>query len=254
MLGGSILSGDLRAARFELTAPVTRLRRTRLRHRGPWATVVARDVLGLRRAPGGAVLGALTLVVAGAGLGWAVGSAAAPALAGLVAGLLAHAGASAFSEGMRQQADNLTAPALLGLGRRTEAVGHAVPVAVTTALLAGGPLTAVALSSGADLGAIAVTVVVVTVALVGSVATASFRGPMPRSPFAGSGVPTSLIGWQAFPALLAATAAAVTTRGLAGHDAGAALVAAVPGVFAAVGLVVLADILAGRLARSHRDA
>ncbi len=253
-LGGSILSGDLRAARFELVAPVTRLRRARLRHHGPTATVVARDLLGIRRAPAGVVVGGAALGIAGAALGWAVAAPGAPVVAALLAGLLAHLGASAFGEGMRQQADNLTAPAMLGISRRRESVAHAVPVAVGALLVGGGPLVAVAVLTSDAWATGVAAALLLTVLLVGSVATAAFRGPMPRSPFAGSGVPSTLIGWYAFPSLLAATAALALRQGLVGAPPSDPWVAALPGLSFAVALLVLSDVLAERMAKAHRDA
>ena len=112
-VGGAVLAGDLRAARLEVGTPVTRARRTRLRSRGPSATMVRRDLLGLRRSPGSAATG---LVLTGAAA-YALVHASGPgtpsviALAGLV---LAYLGVSAWSEGLRLQGDNAGTPPLLG--------------------------------------------------------------------------------------------------------------------------------------------
>ena len=54
-----MLAGDLRAARLEAATPVRRGRELRLRSHGRLLTVVARDLLGLRRQPGLLLSGAL---------------------------------------------------------------------------------------------------------------------------------------------------------------------------------------------------
>lgn len=249
-LGGSILSGDLRAARFELTAPVTHARLVRLKPRGPVGTVVARDVLGLRRAPVITVVSIVTLAVALGLLGWTVAAPAVPMVVGFLAGALAHLGASGLAEGMRQQADNLGSPALLGVRWRREASAHGVVVAV--AVLAGGILVlvpAAVLTGGSPVRALLATLIVTT-ALLGSVGMASFRGPMPRSPFAGSGVPTALVGWYSFPSLAGSFVIGTAANALA--ERVDLLFAALPGAVSALALVWVADRLGARLERAHR--
>ena len=66
-LGGAVLAGDLRAARLEAATPVHRGRGLRLRSRGRLGTVVARDLIGLRRQPGLLLSGALLAAPGAAG-------------------------------------------------------------------------------------------------------------------------------------------------------------------------------------------
>jgi len=124
-VGGAVLAGDLRAARLEVGTPVTRARRRRLRGRRPLSTMVARDVLGLRRAPGTAVTGLVLTGAAAYGLvrASAPGTPSVIALGGVA---LAYLGVSTWSEGLRLQGDNAGTPPLLGLAPADEALAHLV--------------------------------------------------------------------------------------------------------------------------------
>jgi hypothetical protein len=199
-VGGAVLAGDLRAARLEVGTPVTRARRRRLRGRGPVATMVARDALGLRRAPGSAVAG-LVLVVAAA-LVLVQGSApATPSIVALVGLGLAYLGVSLWSEGLRLQGDNAGTPPLLGMAPADEAWAHLVVPAV------GYVVTVVVVGAvGAVVGTVPLVGVAWAVLLGGLVVAAqvmaAFRGLPPVNLFSpGTGVATTVL-WYAVPLLV----------------------------------------------------
>ncbi len=199
-VGGAVLAGDLRAARLEVGTPVTRARRTRLRSRGPSATMVRRDLLGLRRSPGSAATG---LVLTGAAA-YALVHASGPgtpsviALAGLVLGYL---GVSAWAEGLRLQGDNAGTPPLLGIAPLDEALAHLVVPGVGylgTVVVVGGASVALGHATLVGVG----WAVVLAGLLVAAQAMAAFRGLPPVNLFSpGSGVVTTVL-WYSVPLLV----------------------------------------------------
>lgn len=137
LFAGALHLGDLRMAQLEVATPVSRGRDLRLRRRGPVATVVARDWLGLRRQP--------FLLLTGAGLatlGWvALGytmTEGSPWPLTVLALMLAHLGCHRTGDGLRLFGDIRAAPVLLGMAPLRQAVAHSVvPGALT--LVAGLP-------------------------------------------------------------------------------------------------------------------
>ncbi len=203
-LGGAVLAGDPRALRLEAASPVRRGRGIRLRSRGPKGTVVARDLLGLRRQPL-LVVGGLALVAPGtAGLAWASTSAGVPLVVATVAVVLTHLGASLWGEGIRLFGDTLGAPRLLGGSLRGEAAAHsAVPVALT--LAAGTPVAAATcLALDTPLLAGTVAVIVVTAVTTGCQWVGGFRVQLPAVAALPEAGPAVLLLWWAWPVVLAA--------------------------------------------------
>ena len=125
-LGGAVLAGDLRAARLETATPVRRGRRVRLRSRGRHLTVVARDLIGLRRQPGQLVSGVLLAVPGAAGLAWALSDPEVPVAFGVLAMAATYLGVGVWAEGLRLLGDTLGTPRLSGLEVDTEATAHTV--------------------------------------------------------------------------------------------------------------------------------
>ncbi len=228
-VGGAVLAGDLRAARLDVAAPTTRSRGVRLRAHGPLTVVVARDVLGLRRAPG-AVLTGLVLSAGGC---WALAHATTPGVPNIVALVGtwgAYLGYGAWSEGLRLQGDNAGTAPLIGLPFRVEAAAHLVaPSALfaAVAVVAGG---VVALTSAAGVAALwwplALTGVVA-----GTHVMAAFRGLPPIRLFGPGGLVTMAL-WYAQPAVVAMVTGVVATSTLTGAGAGAALLVVVLAVAA----------------------
>lgn len=201
MVGG-VQAGDLRAVRLEAARPVTRARTRRLRHRGPVLTLVARDVLGLRRAPGAAVVGLVLSAAAAWALGATLSTDAVPPLVAFVAALVSHMGFSGLSEGLRLEADTMGTPALFGSPPVRAAATHLlVPgvlhLAVTTVV---GCVAAVV--AGADVGAALPWLVMTTVVLAGGNLLAAYRGRPPTGPF--NAVPSAqgVLLWFAMPLIL----------------------------------------------------
>lgn len=201
MVGG-VQAGDLRAVRLEAARPVTRARTSRLRHRGPVMTLVARDVLGLRRAPGAAVVGLALSTTAAWALGATLSSDAVPPLVAFVAALVSHVGFSALSEGLRLEADTMGTPALFGSPPVRAAATHLlVPgglhLALTTVV---GSIAGVV--SGASVGAVLPWLVMTTLVLAGGTLLAAYRGRPPTSRF--NAVPSAqgVLLWFAMPLIL----------------------------------------------------
>ena len=220
-IGGGVLAGDLRAVRLDVAAPSTRARSTRLRARGPVSTLVARDVLGLRRAPGSLVTGLVLCVVAAYGLVH-VTTRGVPSIIALGAMLLAYLGVGQWAEGLRLQGDNTGTPPLIGLPARTEALAHlVVPGAlyVVVALVVGGVTVATGAGSLLGIG----WAVVMVVLLLAAQLMAAFRGLPPAAVFApGRGVGTTAL-WYAIPLLVpaivgTAATAMLTSRTLASQS------------------------------------
>jgi hypothetical protein len=199
-MGGAVLAGDLRAARLDVVAPGTRLRRSRLRARGPVAVVAGRDLLGLRRTPGTLVAGA----VLSAGGCWSLAHATVrgvPSFIAFVGVIACYLGFGAWAEGLRLQGDNAGTPPLLGLRFGHEALAHlVVPTALfaATGLVVGG---VVAATSAA--GAAALLWPPATVALLaGAHLMAAFRGLPPVALFSPGSAVVSVAFWYARPLLL----------------------------------------------------
>lgn len=199
---GGVQAGDLRAVRLEAARPIVRGRDLRLRPRGPIMTLVARDVLGLRRSPGAGVVGLLLCAAAGAALGATLGSSAVPPLVGFIAGLVSHLGFGALSEGLRLEADTVGTPALFGTPPVRAAAAHLLLPGtvhlVTTVLV--GCITGVA--AGADLGAVLPWLVMTTLFLAGASLLAAYRGRPPSSPFNPVPNPQVVAIWYSFPLIL----------------------------------------------------
>ncbi len=200
-MGGAVLAGDLRAARLDVAAPGTRLRRTRLRARGRITVVAERDLLGLRRSPGSFVVG---LVLSAAGC-WALAHSTMPGVPSIVAfaGVLAaYLGYGAWSEGMRLQGDNAGTPALIGLPFGEEALAHLISPSALFAAVAviTGPVVATTTTAGV---AAFIWPVAMTALLAGTHLMAAFRGLPPVTLFSPGSAVVSVGFWYSRPLLLA---------------------------------------------------
>ncbi|WP_406829305.1 hypothetical protein ABEG17_09885 [Pedococcus sp. KACC 23699] len=200
-MGGAVLAGDLRAARLDVAAPGTRLRRTRLRARGRITVVAERDLLGLRRSPGSFVVG-LVLSVAGC---WALAHSTTPGVPSIVAfaGVLAaYLGYGAWSEGMRLQGDNAGTPALIGLPFGEEALAHLISPSALFAAVAVITGAVVATTTTAGVAAF-FWPVAMTALLAGTHLMAAFRGLPPVTLFSPGSAVVSVGFWYSRPLLLA---------------------------------------------------
>ncbi len=200
-MGGAVLAGDLRAARLDVAAPGTRLRRTRLRARGRITVVAERDLLGLRRSPGSFVVG---LVLSAAGC-WALAHSTTPGVPSIVAfaGVLAaYLGYGAWSEGMRLQGDNAGTPALIGLPFGEEALAHLISPSALFAAVA--VITGAVVATTTTAGVAAYFWPVATTALLaGTHLMAAFRGLPPVTLFSPGSAVVSVGFWYSRPLLLA---------------------------------------------------
>jgi hypothetical protein len=194
-IAGSALAGNLRTARLALARPVRHARSARLRPGRPFAVVVRRDILGLRRQPSGFVAGLGLTLLGGAVVAWGALEPAAPGIAVTIGLIPLYLGFGAWAEGLRMQADNAGTPSLLGVGALTEAAAHlVVPVVLTLVSLAG---CVAALSSVATPSPVGVLILVVTLALlVAGHLMAAFRGAP-----TGFGGPQMLVFWYLQPVL-----------------------------------------------------
>lgn len=204
-LHGAVLAGDLRAARLEVATPVTRARNARLRPGRPLATVIRRDVLGLRRAPGSLAVG-LALIGAGAAvLGWRVVQPNVPWALVPLGALAAYLGFGGLSGGLRYHGDTAGTPPLSGLDFRTEALAHLIAPAGLHAAVACTAVGAVGLTGDGPLwGALARAgaVGLLTTGLVaGGSLMAAFRGSPPTRAFIPESGPTTMLMWYARPAV-----------------------------------------------------
>ena len=198
---GGIHAGDLRAVRLEAARPVTRGRTLRLGRRGPVATLVARDVLGLRRSPAAALVGLGLSVLGGVTLGATLGSGAVPPLVGFVAAIVSYVGFGALAEGLRLEADTVGTPALFGTPPVRAAATHLIVpgrahlVATTVA----GSLTGTAV--GAAVGDVLPWCVMTTVILAGGSLLAAYRGRPPTT-FSAVPSPQTVAIWYSTPLVL----------------------------------------------------
>jgi hypothetical protein len=213
-LGGAVLAGDLRAARLEAATPVRRGRGLRLRSRGPLLTVVARDLLGLRRQPGLLLSGALLAAPGAAGVAWSLSDPEVPVAFAVVAMAALYLGVGVWAEGLRLLGDTFGTPRLSGLGLVTEATAHTV---LPAALLLGVSLpvgAAVRLFvPGATLG---VAVVLLWVLAAGALAlgaqwVAAFRGRPPFLAFIPDVGPVVMTLWFARSLVLCALVGGLLT-------------------------------------------
>jgi len=213
-LGGAMLSGDLRAARLEVAAPVTRARGARLRSQGRWRTVVARDVLGARRAPASPVAGAVLLVAGTALAAVCLVTPALPGLAAILAAGLLHGGFAGWAEGMRLQADNSGTPALLGLPPRAEALAHCVLPGAAYLVVAAVVGTGVALGTGHAPGGVVGWLALMGLLLVGTGQASTFR--VTPAIFV-SPDPRGRLAWQTVPFAVTTLAGGLLTARIAVH-------------------------------------
>jgi hypothetical protein len=242
-LGGGVLAGDLRAIRLEVAAPVTRGRRTRLRAGGPWATVVRRDVLGLRRSPGTLLAGAVVAGLGAAGVTWSLGDRAAPAALSWLAVAACYLGFGWWAEGLRLQGDNGGTTPLLGVWGRREALAHLVTPMALFVLVSGvvalgigtlrstptpGTAAVVALTAG-GLGP-AGWLVVLGLGVAGAQLLAAFRGQPPALAFTPESGPMILALWYGIPFLVSVLGGGAATAALAS----AGTRAVVPGAIGAL--------------------
>ena len=178
-----MLAGDLRAARLETATPVRRGRRLRLRSHGRHLTVVARDLLGLRRQPGLIVSGLLLAAPGAAGVAWSLSDPEVPAALAVVSVAATYLGVGVWAEGLRLLGDTLGTPQLSGLGLGAEAGAHtalpaslfvvvAVPLSLVVRALVPGSATGV--------GEVVAWVVVVGAFILGAQWVTAFRS---RPPF-----------------------------------------------------------------------
>lgn len=213
-LGGAVLAGDLRAARLEIAAPVTRARHLRLRPGGPVRTVARRDLLGLRRQPGAFSAGVVVTTVGCAGVAWSLGDAAVPPFFTCLATLACHLGVGQWSEGLRQHADGLGAPSLSGLTPAREALAHTLaPLALLAATwLAAAGLVLAAVTPYGLLEVAAQALAWLPGMLVAFGATqwlVAFRGAPPVGAFLPESGPTTMLLWQLRPSLAAVALGAI---------------------------------------------
>lgn len=201
-LGGAVLAGDPRAMRLEAASPVRRGRSLRLRSRGRERTLLARDVLGMRRQPL-LLVGGLALVVPGSALAaWSLAGWSAP-VAGLVVGvLLAQLGSGLWCEGLRLLGDTLGAPRLLGGSVDQEALAHsALPVGLSVLAGAVGAVPVTLVAGGSLLGA-ALVVLVLALTTTAAQWVAAFRVGPPTLTLVPEAGPPLLVLWWAWPLLL----------------------------------------------------
>ena len=213
-VGGAVLAGDLRAARLDVAAPTTRGRTIRLRGRGPIRTVVSRDWLGLRRAPGRGVAGLVLTAAAAYGLVHA--AAGTPSLVTVLSLLLAYFGLGAWSEGLRLHGDNAGTPPLLGLSPMLEARAHLVVPGVLYALTVSGVGLVTLVRDHVSPAALLWALALGSLVMAGQV-MAAFRGLPPMGVFSPRGGMSVMVLWQSIPLLVpiicgTAATAAFTSR------------------------------------------
>lgn len=213
-MGGAVLLGDLRALRLEVAAPTTRARHRRLKPGRSWTVIPRRDLLGLVRAPGSAVVAAAVTALGAATLAWALLYPAVPVIVALAGGLVLHLGFSAAAEGLRLQGDNAGTPPLLGFSFRAEATGHlALPLlvsggtALVTAAVVGWSREA---STAYILGTAGWMTLMVAMAA-GTTMASAFRGSAPVQAFMPESGPMMMAFWMSRQALVAALALGLTT-------------------------------------------
>ncbi len=250
-LGGAVLLADVRALRLELSAPVTRGRSLRLRSGRPTVVVARRDLLGLRRMPGGLVSGAALTALGGAVVGWASSDTTVPPLFPCLGLAACYLGYGAWAEGLRLQGDNAGTPPLIGLDTRHEARAHLVVPTALFVVVAGvvGLLVATAghgegWAAGIRAGLWSLPLAAV---LAGCHLLAAFRGIPPQG-LSGMRSPWLLAGWIGLPMIIAAVVGGLLTAAVAGGT----LTPWVFGIGAGWSLVIIGLSRARALAEAHR--
>ena len=235
-LGGAVLAGDLRAARLEAATPVHRGRGLRLRSHGRLLTVVARDLLGLRRQPGLLLSGVLLAAPGAAGVAWSLSDPEVPVALAVVAVAALYLGVGVWAEGLRLLGDTLGTPRLSGLGQETEAGAHTVLPAslfVLVSLPLALAVRALVPGSTVGVGSLLLWVLGVGALVLGAQWVAAFRGRPPFLAFLPDVGPMVMTLWFARSLVLCAVVGGLLTA-RAAHD----VVLGSPGVtlLAAVGL------------------
>jgi hypothetical protein len=194
-IAGSALAGNLRTARLALARPIRHARGARLRPGRPFAVMVRRDLLGLRRQPSGFVAGLGLTLLGGAIVAWGAIEPAAPGIAVTIGLVPLYLGFGAWAEGLRLQADNVGTPSLLGTAALEEAGAHlVVPLVLTVLSLAA---CVAVLTPVASISLTGVVILVATVMLlVAGHLMAAFRGA-PKA----FGGPQMLVFWYLQPVL-----------------------------------------------------
>jgi hypothetical protein len=213
-LGGAVLAGDLRAARLEAATPVHRGRGLRLRSHGRLGTVVARDLIGLRRQPGLLLSGALLAAPGAAGVAWSLSDPQVPVAIGVVAVAALYLGVGVWAEGLRLLGDTLGTPRLSGLGLATEAAAHTVLPAAFLLVLALPLGVAVSMSvpaSSIGLPEVVAWVVGVSALALGAQWVAAFRGRPPFLAFLPDVGPMVMTLWFARSLVLCALVGGLLT-------------------------------------------
>lgn len=219
-LGGAVLAGDLRAARLEAATPVRRGRGLRLRSRGPILTVVARDLLGLRRQPGLLLSGTLLAAPGAAGVAWSLSDPEVPMAFAVVAVAALYLGVGVWAEGLRLLGDTFGTPGLSGLGLGAEAAAHTVlPASLFVA--AGLPLALVVRvlvpGSAVAVGGVLLWMVGVGALVLAAQWVTAFRGRPPFLAFIPDVGPVIMTLWFARSLALCAVAGGLLTA-RAAHD------------------------------------
>lgn len=185
-LYGAVLAGDPRAARLEVSHPIRRGRGLRLRPGGPLAAYLRRDVLGLRRQPGVALVAALLAAIGATVTTLTVLDPTTPVVLTALGVAFCHLAIGQWSQGLRFASDGLSAPALLGGSVVRRALGHSIVPAVAFALVALPVAAAWSLALGATvprgLLVAALTLALVPM-LVGGHWWSAFRVPHPDAAF-----------------------------------------------------------------------
>ena len=213
-LGGAVLAGDLRAARLEAATPVHRGRGLRLRSRGRILTVVARDLLGLRRQPGLLLSGALLAAPGAAGVAWSLSDPEVPVALAVVAVAALYLGVGVWAEGLRLLGDTLGTPRLSGLGLGPEAGAHTVLPASLFALVSlplGLAVRALVPASAVGVGSLVLWVVGVGALVLTAQWVAAFRGRPPFLAFLPDVGPMVMTLWFARSLVLCAVVGGVLT-------------------------------------------
>lgn len=208
-MGGAVLLADLRAIRLEVAAPVTRGRDRRLRPGRSWTVIPRRDLLGMARQPGMALLAAAVTALGSAALTWGLLNPAVPVIVAVAGGFILHLGFATAAEGLRLQGDNAGTPSLLGLSARAQAIGHlGAPLLVSgAAAMLASALTALGVGAGAAATLSAAGWIMLMVLVVsGSSMAAAFRGSAPLSALLPEAGPVALVLWVSRQALVAAAA------------------------------------------------
>jgi len=220
-LGGAVLAGDLRAARLETAVPVRRGRRLRLRSRGRHLTVVARDLIGVRRQPGLLLSGVLLTVPGAAGTAWSLSDPEVPPAFAVLAVAATYLGVGVWAEGLRLLGDTLGTPRLSGLSVHGEAAAHTVlPAALllVVALPVGLGVHAAVAASTLGAAAVALWLVGSGALSLGGHWVAAFRGRPGFLAFLPDIGPVALTLWFARSFLLVAVVGGLLTTRAAGAN------------------------------------